>query len=73
MRSLIQKGGRSVEEFTGHSSKGNIVEALQEATQDARRTLNAPSVRWTLVQVGGVATDKGNEVIVTIKANIHSA
>ncbi len=72
MHKLMPANGRSVEDFTGSSVKGDLAEALEAATTKARLTLGAESIDWKLVELSGTTTATRSTVIATIKANASS-
>ena len=68
MYKLLPANGRSIEDFTGQSVKGDIAEALANATDKARRTLAAETIEWKLLHLNGTTTAKNTTVVATIKA-----
>lgn len=72
MHKLMPANGRSVEDFTGKSVKGDLAEALEAATTKARLTLGAESIDWKLLHFSGTTNEKTTTVIATIKAKASS-
>ncbi len=72
MHRLVPANGRSIEDFTGQSVKGDIAEALANATDKARRTLAAEAIEWKLLHLSGTTTARSTTVVATIKAKAAS-
>jgi hypothetical protein len=68
MHKLLPANGRSIEDFTGQSVKGDIAEALANATTKARLTLAAEAIEWKLLHLSGTTTATNTTVVATIKA-----
>ena len=68
MYKTLPANGRSIEDFTGQSVKGDVAEALANATTKARLTLAAESIEWKLLNFTGTTTATGTTVVATIKA-----
>lgn len=72
MHTNLQAGGRSIEEFVGSSTKGDLNEALVNAIRSAQLTLGTPEIRWTLLHLSGKIEPAANSLVVTIKAKRSS-
>lgn len=68
MHRLLPANGRSIEDFTGQSARGDIAEAVANAADKARRTLAAEAIDWRLLHLSGTTTAGGTVVVATIKA-----
>lgn len=72
MYRTMSANGRSVEDFVGESTEGDLGEALSNAVAKARLTLDAPSIDWHLVSLSGRSTAKQSSVVAVIKAKSTS-
>lgn len=70
MNTILQPGGRCVEEFIGRSDGGNFNEALREAIKQARLTLGSDSIRWKMLHFSGITAPTSESIVVTIKAKV---
>lgn len=68
MNRILPANGRSIEDFTGQSARGDSAEALANATAKARLTLGAEAIEWKLINFSGTTTAAGTTVVATIKA-----
>lgn len=72
MHTTPQAGGRSIEEFVGSSTKGDLNEALCNAIRSAQLTLGTAEIRWTLLHLSGKIEPAANSLVATIKAKRSS-
>lgn len=70
MNSILAANGRSIEDFTGKSLKGDLGEAMHNAVAKARQTLAAESIEWQLLSLSGTATATSSTVVAKIKARL---
>ena len=68
MYRTLPANGRSIEDFTGQSVKGDIAEALASAASKARLTLGAEKIEWKLLNLSGTSTATSTTITATIKA-----
>ncbi len=71
MNTILQPGGRTIEEFIGRSETGDFNEALRAAVKEAKLTLGTDSIRWKVDTLSGITQAAASDsVVVTIKAKI---
>ena len=71
MNTILQPGGRTIEEFIGRSEAGDFNEALRAAVKEAKLTLGTDSIRWKVDTLSGVTHAAASDsIVVTIKAKI---
>ncbi len=70
MNSILPANGRSIEDFSGKSLKGDIGEAMHNAVAKARKTLASETIEWQLLSLSGTASATSSTVVAKIKAKM---